>query len=64
MGIPGFFKWLTNKDYYPDIVKDCVKNGPNTVDETLPNPNGIEVDYPFLFLFYSTSFSSSSIIFT
>ena len=64
MGIPRFFKWLTNKDYYPDIVKDCVENGLTTVDERQPNPNGIEVDYPLHCSFYSTSFSPSSIIYT
>ena len=64
MGIPRFFKWLTKKGYYSDIAKDCVENEPNTIDERQPNPNGIEVDYPLHCSFYSTSFSTSFIIYT
>jgi hypothetical protein len=25
MGIPGFFKWLLDKDHYPDIARSCVE---------------------------------------
>ncbi len=28
MGIPGFFKWLTDKDHYPDIARYCVEYEP------------------------------------
>ena len=26
MGIPGFFKWLTNNYHYPDIVVKCIEH--------------------------------------
>ena len=28
MGIPGFFKWLTNPKRYPNIVQDCIEYEP------------------------------------
>jgi len=28
MGIPGFFKWLTDKDHYPDVARYCVEYEP------------------------------------
>jgi len=47
MGIPGYFKWLTNRFHYPDIIQDCIEHiqydndGP--FDETQPNLHGVEV---------------------
>jgi hypothetical protein len=29
MGIPGYFKWLTDKDHYPDIKRNCVEYEPS-----------------------------------
>ena len=49
MGVPAFFRWLTKK--YPSIIVNCIEDNPSTdaqgiyhpLDETRPNPNGIEV---------------------
>ncbi len=29
MGISGFFKWLTDKNHYPDIIKACIEYEPS-----------------------------------
>ncbi|CAF4267973.1 unnamed protein product, partial [Rotaria sordida] len=56
MGIPGFFKWLTNKDNYPNIKRFCIEDEPSydehgvyqPLDETKKNPNNIEFDNLYL----------------
>ncbi|CAF3363356.1 unnamed protein product [Rotaria sp. Silwood1] len=56
MGIPGFFKWLTNKNNYPNIKRFCIEDEPSydehgvyqPVDETKKNPNNIEFDNLYL----------------
>lgn len=49
MGVPAFFRWLTDK--YPYLLSTCVEEQPvvinNTVipvDTSKPNPNQIEFD--------------------
>ncbi|CAF3436487.1 unnamed protein product [Rotaria sp. Silwood1] len=54
MGVPAFFRWLTKK--YPSIIVNCIEDNPSTdaqsvyhpLDETRPNPNGIEFDNLYL----------------
>jgi 5'-3' exoribonuclease 2 len=53
MGVPAFFRWLSKK--YPSIVVHCVEEKPRSVDgytvpvdNTKPNPNGIEFDNLYL----------------
>ncbi|CAF0820587.1 unnamed protein product [Adineta steineri] len=54
MGVPAFFRWLTRK--YPAILVNCIEDNPSTdaqgvyhpLDETKPNPNGVEFDNLYL----------------
>mgnify|MGYP001033075839 FL=1 len=45
MGVPAFFRWLTNK--YSDTLQDCVEEE-GEVDTTEPNPNQQEFDNLYL----------------
>ena len=69
MGVPAFFRWLTKK--YPSIIVNCIEENSSTdaqgiyhpLDETRPNPNGIEVGIlPILPTDVFRFFSISSII--
>ncbi|KRX74599.1 5'-3' exoribonuclease 2 [Trichinella sp. T6] len=53
MGVPAFFRWLSRK--YPSIVMNCIEDTPRDVDgttvpvdNTQPNPHGIEFDTFYL----------------
>ena len=53
MGVPSFFKWLTEK--YPHILRPVEEDIPKEldgivipVDLTQPNPNGTEFDNLYL----------------
>ena len=50
MGVPAFYRWLAEK--YPKVVVDALEAecapGTDTVDASLPNPNGIEFDALYL----------------
>lgn len=53
MGIPSFYKWLTDK--YPETVVDAIEESPRVVngvalpiDVSRPNPNGMEFDNLYL----------------
>ncbi|KAJ9185499.1 hypothetical protein P3X46_005129 [Hevea brasiliensis] len=53
MGIPSFYKWLTDK--YPRMAVDVIEERPRVVngvalpvDVSLPNPNGFEFDNLYL----------------
>jgi 5'-3' exonuclease len=50
MGVPSFYRWLTNK--YPNVVVKAIEakqdSESESIDTTLPNPNGIEFDNLYL----------------
>ncbi|KAL5549297.1 hypothetical protein UlMin_004528, partial [Ulmus minor] len=46
MGIPSFYKWLVRK--YPKIAANAVVEKRESVDGSLPNPNGFEYDNLYL----------------
>ncbi|KAB1227063.1 5'-3' exoribonuclease 4 [Morella rubra] len=45
MGVPLFYRWLTNK--YPNVTTKAIEER-GVLDTTLPNPNGIEFDNLYL----------------
>ena len=52
MGVPAFFRWLTQK--YSRTLVDALEQtagelaGTETLDISLPNPNGVEFDNLYL----------------
>ncbi|XP_059430814.1 5'-3' exoribonuclease 3-like isoform X2 [Corylus avellana] len=46
MGVPWFYRWLTNK--YPTVVVKAAEDKGERIDTSLPNPNGIEFDNLYL----------------
>ncbi|KAK1382921.1 putative 5'-_3' exoribonuclease [Heracleum sosnowskyi] len=46
MGVPAFYRWLTNK--YESIVVNAKEENGESVDSSLPNPNGMEFDHLYL----------------
>jgi 5'-3' exonuclease len=46
MGVPSFFRWLTNK--YPTVVVKASEDEGECINTSLPNPNGIEFDNLYL----------------
>lgn len=54
MGVPAFFRWLTQK--YPSVICDCIEDKVRTtqdgtrlpIDSSKPNPNGVEFDNLYL----------------
>ena len=46
MGVPSFYRWLVNK--YPNVVADAIEDKGESLNTSLPNPNGIEFDNLYL----------------
>ncbi|XP_059430201.1 5'-3' exoribonuclease 3-like [Corylus avellana] len=46
MGVPSFYRWLTNK--YPTVVVKAREDEGECINTSLPNPNGIEFDNLYL----------------
>lgn len=47
MGVPAFFRWLSDK--YPLVIMDAVEdNFDDSYDASKPNPNGFEFDNLYL----------------
>ncbi|KAE8037370.1 hypothetical protein FH972_009962 [Carpinus fangiana] len=46
MGVPSFYRWLTNK--YPNVVVKAAEDEGECINISLPNPNGIEFDNLYL----------------
>lgn len=46
MGVPSFYRWLVTK--YPKVVTNAIEERGQSLDTSLPNPNGIEFDNLYL----------------
>ncbi|KAJ7981220.1 5'-3' exoribonuclease [Quillaja saponaria] len=46
MGVPSFYRWLTNK--YPKVVEKAIEQKGDCLDTSMPNPNGMEFDNLYL----------------
>ncbi|XP_059430265.1 5'-3' exoribonuclease 3-like [Corylus avellana] len=46
MGVPSFYRWLTNK--YPNVAVKASEDEGECINTSLPNPNGIEFDNLYL----------------
>ncbi|PON47277.1 5'-3' exoribonuclease [Parasponia andersonii] len=46
MGVPSFYRWLVGR--YPNVVANAIEDEGESLDTSLPNPNGIEFDNLYL----------------